>query len=538
MKKTENLFICMGLLAGVALTGSMLWNFENKSSENNNYVFKANKYGAFLASQHAVYVNDFETANIYSAQITDTDLPIVKNTRILSSFLSGKMPESVADLKDAPGMPAALIYDTSLIQNNDWAAVWARHKSDESAITAPLRIWSGVAIGKTAEILKFIDKQDTNESWKSFVRGQIYAETGKIEMAAKQFAGVSLDFMNINDYLYLIAFYNHHNMTDALNKLRTDFSSRPGGMFMLDMDINPKWSDYSGLNNAFSFSLIQNISHTQVMMYSDISLLLLRAAEITQKTDGKTGDTLNYYLGQYFFNNGGDYKKYFNAIDKSSPFYPFSLLKIAEKSGSVRELELAVKSNPLFVPAATKLISTRVQAGDKKGALRIVNNALDNKNLSEMGRGFFLKARAQVYFTFGEMDSANTDIKSAAEILSADIGILAMQSRIWSAQNRELDTAYEYAIMLVQRNPTDIESWDVLGMAVWAREGAAAALELLERVGQVSNSCSVLFEHLGDLYNISGNKKMALDSYRRAIDLSEDGLTIISKLEKKIKALK
>ncbi len=538
MKKIETLFVGIGLLAVITVTGATLWQVAPSYFSSRVVTQPMTKYGAFLAAHHAIYVNDFDSAAEFSKSLQDKELPIIKNTIILSDFLSGKLPADSSVFTKNDDTPAMLIHDAYSLQNDDWDAVYAKHKKDESTLAAPLRIWSGVATGKVTETLKFIDSLHTNDSWKSFVRGQIYAETKQTEKAAQQFAKVSPDFMNINDYMYIMAFYEEFDMRDATVQLRTEFTERPGGMFMLDSKITPKWSDYAGFKRELTFSLVQNVSHTQVMMYSDLSLILLRFAEIAQGDITEQNDAINYYLGLYFFNNGGDYKKFFAKIDEASPYYPFAMMKIAEKTGKITELERATRANPLFVPAINKLVAKKVAMGEKNGAIRVINRALKNDNLTDAGRAFFLKTRGQIYLTFGDLENAQEDIHSAAKILPMDIGILALQSRTWAAQNRELDTAYEYAIALVHKSPADVEAWDILGVTVWAREGATEALDILERVGQVSGTCSSLFEHLGDLYAETGDKKRATDSYLRAIELSDDGLTIVPVLEKKIRDLK
>jgi tetratricopeptide (TPR) repeat protein len=539
MKKTESLFAYIGALAVVIVTGGVLWHtLRPGSGPARLYEYPANKFGAFLAGQHAIYVNDFDRAAEFAQSFEDTDLHIVMNTAILSEFLSGRMPEKANLLRDEKGMAARLIYDAHLLRGDDWREIYDRRKKDDSALTAPLRVWSSVAAGKSDEALKFVGKLKTNDSWKSFVRGQIFAETGQTDQAAKEFAKVSTDFMNINDYMYIVSFYTHNGMTDAADALRADFTERPGGMYMLNVNVSADWKQYSGIRNALAFGLIQNVSHTQIMMYSDLSLLLMRMAESAMDVEFGDKNALNYYIGQYFYNNGGDYKRYLASIDSASPFYSFAMMKLAEKTGDIDELTAAAKANPLFVPAVSKLIAHHVRLGEKRNALRVANRALGHANLTETGRAFFLKARAGIHLTFGDLENAQKDVRAAADVLPVDAGILAIQARIWAIEKRELETAYDYAVALVRRNPTDVEYWDVLGMVVRAREGAAAALEVIERVGQISESCSVLFEHLGDLYLELGNMKLARDAYLRAIDLSEDGLTIVPRLEKKIKNLK
>lgn len=538
MKKIESLFITISLFAAIAITSGAIWNTTHKMGQGEKYEFPTTKYGAFLATQHAIYVNDFDTANDLTQNLRDIQYPIVQNTIYISDFLSGRMPFDAHLLKNEKGMPAQLVYDAYLIQNDMWKELHNRHKTDESALAAPLRIWSAIANDWRTNTFKFIDRLPTNASWKSFVRGQIYAELGDIDTAAENFAAVSPDFMNINDYLYIMSFYTHHDMADAAAQLRDDFTARPGGMFMRGYDNIPDWSVYAGYKNQLAFSLVQNVSHTQIMMYSDLAMLLLRFAQITAPEFAETNGVVDYYLGNYFWNNSGDYGAHFARISPDSPFYLFGVLRNVEKNGNIDELQDALREHPLFVPAVNKLVGYHIQHGNKRAALRVINRAIKDKNLNDSGRAFFTKGRAQIYFAFGDMDAAQQDLRDASEILVMDAEIISLQAKIWAAQNRELDNAYDYAMMLVQQNPTDILAWDTLGVVVAQREGVDAALEVLERVGEVSETCSSLFEHLGDIYAITGDVEKAVESYMRAIDLSDDGLTVIPVIERKIRKIK
>ncbi|MGN0916762.1 MAG: tetratricopeptide repeat protein [Candidatus Enterousia sp.] len=539
MKKTETFLIGAGLIAALIAVGTIMWKHDyNKQTVPEFTSRQPTKYGAFLAAQHAIYVNDFERAVDFSKYFGDVEYPTVQSSRYMSEFLSGQMPNDAQFLESEKSMPARLIYDAYLLNNNKWDEMYRRHKTDESALSAPLRIWSSVATKRVNDALKFVDALPTNASYKAFVRGQIYAETDDKEKAAAEFAKVRAEFMNINDYLYIMSFYNHNDMQDAANALRSDFTSRPGGMFMLDFDTIPDWSVYSGYKNALAFSLIQNVSHTQIMMYSDLSILLLRFSQIISSDTNNDANAINYYLGQFFFNNTGDYAQYFNKISRTSPFYSFAVLRMADKSGDITELERVADSNPLFVPAINKIVSYYTKVGDKRAALRRINRALDNKRLPENGRAFFLKGRAQIHFAFGDLDAAQSDLHEASKILIADADILALQAKIWASENREIENAYDYAMTLVRQNPTDIMAWDTLGRVVAQREGAEAALDLLSRVGDVADTCSSLFEHLGDLYTQIGDTKLAQDAYKRAIYLSDDGLVVVPNIDKKLRNLK
>lgn len=539
MKKTETFLIGAGLIAALIAVGTIMWKHDyNKQTVPEFTSRQPTKYGAFLAAQHAIYVNDFERAVDFSKYFGDVEYPTVQSSRYMSEFLSGQMPNDAQFLESEKSMPARLIYDAYLLNNNKWDEMYRRHKTDESALCAPLRIWSSVATKRVNDALKFVDTLPTNASYKAFVRGQIYAETGDKDKATAEFAKVRSKFMNINDYLYIMSFYNHNNMQDAANTLRSDFTSRPGGMFMLDFDTIPDWSVYSGYKNALAFSLIQNVSHTQIMMYSDLSILLLRFSQIISSDTNSDANAINYYLGQFFFNNTGDYARYFNNISRTSPFYSFAALRMADKSGDITELEHVADNNPLFVPVINKIVAYHTKVGDKRAALRRINKALDNKRLPENGRAFFLKGRAQIHFVFGDVSAAQSDLHEASKILIADADILALQAKIWAYENREIENAYDYAMTLVRQNPTDIMAWDTLGRVVAQREGAEAALDLLSRVGDVADTCSSLFENLGDLYTQIGDTKLAQDAYKRAIYLSDDGLVVVPNIDKKLRNLK
>lgn len=538
MKKIDNLFLIGGVVVIAGLSGLLWPGVRNANVVIPQAEFETTKYGAFLAAQHAVFINDFDTASKYTAQLEDVDYAVVQNTKLIADFLSGRMPSDAGILKNEKKMPEHLIYDAYLIKQNNWKELHNRHKNDSSALGAPLRIWPAIANDWQTNTLKFIDGLSTNDSWKAFVRGQVYAELGKIDKAAEEFAKVTPDFMNINDYLYIMSFYQHNGMTQDMDILRADFTARPGGMFMLDYPEIPDWSEYSGYTNALAFSIVQNISHTQIMMYSDLAVLLLRFVEIIAPDFAKNTQSVNYYLGQYFYTNTGDYKSHFDKIDVTSPYHPFATMRMAEGAGDVRALEKTVREHPLFVPAVNKLIGYYIKVGDKRAALRVVGRALDNENIDGMGRAFFIKSRAQIHFVFGDIDAAQSDIHVASSVLGMDAEILSLQAKIWAEQDREIENAYNYAMSLVKQNPADVLAWDTVGMVVWKREGIDAALEIFERVGSASRNCSSLFMHLGDIYAAKGDKEHARDAYMRAIDLSDDGLTVVPEIERKIRKLK
>lgn len=538
MRKIESIFITFGLFAAIIATGVGILYAPNHKPEQLTHKIPDTEYGNFLAAQHAIHVNDFNNAVEFAQKLGNTEYTSVQNTIMLADFLSGRLPEHAATLKDEKNMTARYIYDAYLVRNNKWKDFYNRHKSDDSAFSAPLRIWGLVANKSHTDALKFIDDMRTSVDWKNFVKGQIYIEMGDIENATKHFDAVQTTFLNINDYLYMMSFYTHHDMPANADTLKADFTSLPGGMFMKDMATPPTWDTYAGTNNQLAFSIIQNVSHTQILMYTDLALVMLRFAQITAPDFTRVNNTLDYYIGQFMYNNQNNFVDYFKKIPESSPFYLFAIMRITEKTKDMTMLEEALKHHPLFVPAVNKITAQHIKNGNKRAALRVINNAIDNKQLDEAGRAFFLKNRAHIYFTFGDIKKAQFDLKQAAKVLVSDPEIFALQAKIWAAQNRNIEDAYDYAMALVTKSPTDILAWDTLGCVVAVREGDIPALEIFERVASVAGTCSSVFEHMGDVYVNMGDVEKAKQTYMRAIELADDGFVVVPKIEQKIRKLK
>lgn len=498
-------------------------------------------FGNFLALQHAIYADDFDAASRFSAKLDGAAVVAVRTNRAVAMFLAGKLDDSAAILAGDRSITAQIAHAAWLVKKEDWAALYKAFKNNDSQLLAPLRVWSGVAVGKTADTLKFIDSLPGADSWKDFMRGQVYAETGDQEKARGQFAMVPADFMNLNDYLYVMSFYQSAGFDEDADALRESFTSQPAGLYMLNYADSQMVSDFSGIRRALAFGLIQSVSHSPFLSSTSVSLLLLRTAEVAEQGGGS--NALNYYLGMFFYDNDSDkYKEYFDRVEKDSLYRPFVLLKNAEKAGNFREmrrdLERAIAKNPLFVPAIIKLVDKSLQKGRESYALGAVDRALKQPGLTDAGRAYLLSLRARIHRQSGNLNRAASDIMRAGDILPTNPTILSEQAKIWALSRENLTEAYHFALALVKRFPSDLDAWDTLAMVVRRTEGNDEALEILEKVGRVAETNSSLFEHLGDAYLESGNKARAREAYMRAVKLSDDGLTRESDLEKKIRRLK
>jgi len=528
------------MIGGLAVLGGIAWGLLRTPASPENFQFPETKFGAYLANRHAIWVDDFESVMKFTESLKDSDVISVKQDAAMGRFLAGQVDDTAKVLAGDKGMLARAAYIAYLLKQDNWKEIYKMTSADKSQVMAPLRIWSAVATGKESEAIKFIDSLHFAESWKLFTKGMIYAETNRPDKAKAAFDKVPLDFINLNDYLYLKAFYKKHGFDEAAEELRSDFASTPGGAFINNMDLGAD-KNYFGHRKALGFGLIQNVSHTPAMSYSNTGLVLLRLAQAAINEDD---DAINYYLGMFFYNvESPAYTEYFEKIKKDSPYSLFVMLKNAEKAGNFKkmrsELKSALKKNPTFMPALTKLVGINLQKGRENDALKIVNNALKQAELSDSIRSYLLCLRARIYTAKGNLNRAEDDILKAGDLTPTNPDVLIETAKIWVAKKENLDQAYLYAAAVIKDSPSDLDGWDTLAMIVWAKEGAEEASDILERVGRVAGENSSLFQHLGDVRAELGNKKGARDAYERALEYSSDGLSCGEKcLKKKIKRLK
>ena len=116
MKKIESLFIGGALFLAIVIAGGAMYSRVLPLRVVDVSEFPESQFGAFLAAQHAIYVNDFENAARFADVLSDTEVVLVQNTKYLSDFLNGKMPTDAKMLKKEQGAAAKIIYDAHLVR--------------------------------------------------------------------------------------------------------------------------------------------------------------------------------------------------------------------------------------------------------------------------------------------------------------------------------------------------------------------------------------------------------------------------------------
>ena len=121
MKGIKSFYIGPFLIAVVVfcsvVLGQKVFNYNLQALGQAGSVMSSD-YGAFLAAQHALYVNDFENAAKIIGEVKTSNKAIVQ-TKNIAEFFGGKMPESAETFKDSKDVIERLVYDAYLIQKDD-----------------------------------------------------------------------------------------------------------------------------------------------------------------------------------------------------------------------------------------------------------------------------------------------------------------------------------------------------------------------------------------------------------------------------------
>ncbi|MDR0319783.1 MAG: tetratricopeptide repeat protein [Rickettsiales bacterium] len=529
----------VGILAGVLrnenypLMRALLLDSGLRQNDDKSEERKGKEFGEFMAGLHAIQISDFAGMKRFSEAMSDSNSKLVRETVMRAAFMSG------GDLVGGhPGTGEATLVKLSIdfalaAKENRWKDAWKIVRAKDIFLLAPARIVAAVAAGQPEFAHKIADSNKAFPDLVNFYHGFAHAVQGQPKSAKKYFDLMSDDFLNLNDFLFIRAFYLHHKMDEAAAALTERFAANPRGSFIADIADLPDWSNYDTYQKQVRFGLVSVVAHNPFMVGTGWGLVALRTAEAVAL--GEADDALNYYLGMNFAGTGhGDF--FFDRISEASPFRPFVM---AQGGASARVLEKLVKKYPSFTPAVGRLALLRIADGDLRGALKTIDRALDHaKDASPSTTVYLLKIRAHINLLAGELFEAENDLNEASLLMPKDHGLIADKARVWAAQGRALDQAYDLMVSLIKENPGVSDYWDAIGVVLNARGEGAEAAKIFERVQRIEPDVSSYAEHAGDAYSAIGEVRRAKDAYRRALDLKADGQINAREVRKKMNRLK
>ena len=243
-----------------------------------------------------------------------------------------------------------------------------------------------------------------------------------------------------------------------------------------------------------------------------------------------------YFLAVALRSDGQDEEaeKYFLQVTSEHPRYSESrtqLASLAEKRGEFESamayVEEARAANP-GRPLDLYLASLRAKAGDPDAALVELLALLDDS--AEDADVLY-----NIGIIHGEADNIDEAVRTMQSVLSLDpehAGALNYLGYTWAERGENLDEAEEMIERALEQRPGDGFITDSLGWIYYMRARPLVeagriqqaqslierAKEELEKASKLTGGDPVIFEHLGDVFLLQGDRDQALQHYESAVD--------------------
>lgn len=497
---------------------------------------KGGDFGEYMAGLHSMHAGDFAGMTRFAEKMKESEFVQVRGDAARAAFIAGGNLDGI-NLKGQDKTLVPLAIDLiARVSADDWSGIRKMLANKDIFLLTPARIVSAAATGNSKQAHTIAAQQDISEDVLNFQRGFAYAITKNPKTAKKYFDKLGEDFLNLPDFLFIRAFYEHNKMTDATEELTAKFANSPRGSFIADIETLPDWSNYDTPAKQLRAGFVSLVAQNPFVIGTGWGLIVLRTAGALP--DAGDDDALNYYLGMNF----PDMKvrmKFFDKISDASPFKPFVLITMAQQARGKKDLAKLVKKYPSFAPASARLAMMYAGEGDLSDAIDVADNALDAAtNASPKTTAYLLKLRAHLYMLNGDLFQAETDLNEASALDPKNAGLIADKVRLWAKMDRNLEAAYDLASMLIRTNSGDADYWDAIAVVLTAQGEAVEAARIYDRVLRVATDVSSYAEHAGDAYANDGQIIRATAAYKRAIELREDGQINAREVRKKLNSLK
>lgn len=198
--------------------------------------------------------------------------------------------------------------------------------------------------------------------------------------------------------------------------------------------------------------------------------------------------------------------------------------------------EPGIEANPEALEFYFYLAIAYNQAERKEDVLAICRRALEHigeESKKEVVSDFY-SIMGDVYHTKKQMAEAYAAYDSALIYNPSNIGALNNYAYYLSVERRDLDKAEEMSYKTVKAEPSNATYLDTYAWILFEKGNyAEARIYIDDAIKSDKEKSSVIIEHGGDIYYMTGDVDGALKYWKQALELGSESKTLKQKIEKK-----
>ncbi len=141
-----------------------------------------------------------------------------------------------------------------------------------------------------------------------------------------------------------------------------------------------------------------------------------------------------------------------------------------------------------------------------------------------------LYLEGSVYLELGQKEKAKEDFRKALSLEPDHDGVLNSLAYTYAEEGVNLDEALKMARKAVNLDPSNGAYYDTLGWVLFKQGLKAESLMVLEKA-QSYLTDSIIFDHMGDVYQASNEPALARKSWLKSLDLDPKQVKISQKME-------
>ena len=397
--------------------------------------------------------------------------------------------------------------------------------------TKPLvTAWALVGQGKRDEAIAHLlaHSAETDPTFNLHV-GMMYDMEGDTENAAKHFTAAMQDSLTLHNALLLANFFERtgdtataHRIYDGLGGLYTRIDAAADGKTAAKDGLRTRRAADGAAVAMYELAtmLFERRSYDSAQIYARLVQVLTPQSDFGAMMVGDIASINEHY---------SEAVEAYNSIDKKSPMYLLSRLRVAEVYEGADHPEAAVKllrelaaSPQARTQALTAIGDMHRRREEFVQAIAAYDEALAGVGEPAADHWAIVYARGMSLERTNDWDRAEKDLLLALTFQPDNPMILNYIGYSWVDKNVHLEKALDFIRRAVALRPDDGYILDSYGWAFYRVGDMGQAVYWLEKSVALVPDDSTILDHLADAYWQTGRHSEARFKWQRARELSKD----------------